>query len=449
MLVEPSHLQNEPPPVSAEQIRFEESPGVFRKKSRKNDGPGVFAKLLAGLIAKKAGPPAAAGETGGAVQSGDIQRKQARKESLRPGNRGTAGAEDLLFRFPGGEASGEAALPEKQEVARDETIPPGTEGFPAWNGPRLSLTKTGTDVTEADAAEVNAAETGVPDAGAEAAPAEPAGSFAALRGGSPEKIRDTPEINVPFLRREDPDPSVQGEIQSEIHSAAFRAEDRGIPAENPGEARKNGRRDRSVLEVRDFRTRPETGAGSWEVRPGPAEDIRDRPGLTPDLRHSFGEPGLSPDSPEGPESFEQLLARELRGDLSGDIVKQAAVVLRDGEGTIRLSLKPESLGKVKIHLEMAENKISGHIFVETEEALRAFEQEIHTLEQSFRDSGFEASLSAALDYRDGGRRWKEETAGPFFSERFAASAYEGGADPGITEASGGYDPGLPAVNMLV
>ncbi|MDR1307990.1 MAG: flagellar hook-length control protein FliK [Treponema sp.] len=447
MLVEPTHIQNEDRPVSAEQTRFEESPGVFRKRGRKNDGLEVFAKLLAGLAAKKAGSPAGR-ETvqGEGLQTKGIQKKQAGKERARNGNRGIAGAETLLFRFPGQKTPGEAEAADKHEFPGGETVPPGAERMPT-SDLRLSVTKADADVGEPDAPGADAA---VPVL------EEPAAFLAALRGGSPEKIRDMPETNVPFLRREDPDPSVQGEVQGEVHPAVFRAEDRGIPesAENRGEARKSGRRDRPVLEIRDLRTRPGTGAGEDRAGPGPGpvEDIRDSAGLTLDPRPSSGEPGLSPDSPEGPgENFGQLLARELRGDLSGDIVKQAAVVLRDGEGTIRLSLKPESLGKVKIHLEMAENKISGHIFVETEEALRAFEQEIHTLEQSFRDSGFEASLSAALDYRNGGRRWKEETASPFFSERFAASAYEGGADQGITEASGGYGSGLElsAVNMLV
>jgi len=121
-------------------------------------------------------------------------------------------------------------------------------------------------------------------------------------------------------------------------------------------------------------------------------------------------------------------------------------VLRDGgEGTIKLSLRPESLGKVKIQLEMSENKILGQIIVESEEALRAFEQEIHTLEQSFKDSGFEASLSAALDYKNDGQRWKENEARPFFSGRFAASYEETNSILGET---GEFDHGLSAVNML-
>jgi flagellar hook-length control protein FliK len=209
------------------------------------------------------------------------------------------------------------------------------------------------------------------------------------------------------------------------------------------------------VEVQDLRTQTGDEAGTIAQRGlKVTEEIRNssEKEIIVELR-SMGEgdektPETVQKVPTGTDSsFEQLLARELRGDLSTDIVRQAAIVLRDGgEGTIRLSLKPESLGKVKIHLEIAENRILGHIFVDNEEALRAFEQEIHTLEQSFRDSGFEASLNAALDYQDGKQRWKENEVQPFFSERFAASYEESSS----MEYSGGFNAGfgINAINVL-
>jgi flagellar hook-length control protein FliK len=98
------------------------------------------------------------------------------------------------------------------------------------------------------------------------------------------------------------------------------------------------------------------------------------------------------------KSLENFLARELHQNLNGDIVRQAQVMLRDGgEGTIRLALHPASLGNVKIHLELAGNKITGKIIVESAEALHAFERELASLEEAFRASGFEgASLDTAL-----------------------------------------------------
>jgi flagellar hook-length control protein FliK len=137
-------------------------------------------------------------------------------------------------------------------------------------------------------------------------------------------------------------------------------------------------------------------------------------------------------------SFETFLARELQQNLNGDIVRQAQVLLREGgEGTIRLSLKPESLGKVKIHLEMAENKITGKIVVESGEALRAFEHEMDALKQTFCSEGFDgASLNLELaehegpqgnegGWRPGGERVSTETASSRYDENAGGSVYFG------------------------
>ena len=127
-------------------------------------------------------------------------------------------------------------------------------------------------------------------------------------------------------------------------------------------------------------------------------------------------------------AFEDLLARELHQNFNNDIVRHASMILRDdNKGTIRLALKPDSLGNVKIRLEMAENKITGHIIVESEEALRAFEREIHSLEQAFKESGFtDASLNMSLAADGNGaeqfRQWAQ--AMPLLPESEAAARYD-------------------------
>jgi hypothetical protein len=164
---------------------------------------------------------------------------------------------------------------------------------------------------------------------------------------------------------------------------------------------RNKKKERPALEVEDLRTAP-AGSGR-ETDQASLQGQRSLSGgreteLTVELRgrETVSEKGGREAGPGSAGAFENLLARELEQDLSAGIVREARFVLRDGnEGTIRLSLKPEFLGNVKIRLEMAENKITGHVVVESEEALRAFEREIHTLEQAFRDSGFEG---AELDF---------------------------------------------------
>ncbi|GMO38904.1 MAG: hypothetical protein Ta2F_15300 [Termitinemataceae bacterium] len=140
-------------------------------------------------------------------------------------------------------------------------------------------------------------------------------------------------------------------------------------------------------------------------------------------------------------SAESFLARELHQNLNGDIVRQASVVLREGgAGTIRLALKPESLGQVKIHLEMTDNKVTGKIVVESEEALRAFQQELKSLEESFKEGGFDtASLDLQLADGKAGQNNSEEARN--MAEHLASTAryYEAQVDNETATGNAGLD----------
>jgi flagellar hook-length control protein FliK len=131
-----------------------------------------------------------------------------------------------------------------------------------------------------------------------------------------------------------------------------------------------------------------------------------------------------------------LLAQQLNGNLGTDIVRHASMVLRDGgTGLIRLNLKPEILGNVKIRLEMADNKVRGHIIVESDAALRAFQQEMKSLVEAFRDNGF-AGSNIEFDVRQdnaqqGGRGNEANEKQPYFSERLTAMAASKSYDAGI------------------
>ena len=139
-------------------------------------------------------------------------------------------------------------------------------------------------------------------------------------------------------------------------------------------------------------------------------------------------------------SLENFLARELHQNLNGDIVRQASVMLREGgAGTIRLSLKPESLGNVKIMLEMSENKIQGHITVESNEAMRAFTQELKALEQTFRDNGYEnASLTLDQHEQNSAQNGETNENAPFFvADKASGQKYEENTT-GIVRITGDY-----------
>jgi len=209
--------------------------------------------------------------------------------------------------------------------------------------------------------------------------------------------------------------------------------------EQPGkleEFRNRSRKDKVNIEVRDFRTNNnpdgtqtrtfsivETAAGRNHGQNAVQEvtlDLRlPDQGQSSQLQNSW--------EVKSSNSLENMLARELHQNFNGDIVRHASMALRDGgSGTIKIALYPETLGHVKIHLEMTENKITGRIVVESEEALNAFRKELSALEQAFKDSGYaNADLNLSLT-ADGSSEQEQNFDESSFSSRMAASCYEEG-----------------------
>jgi hypothetical protein len=214
--------------------------------------------------------------------------------------------------------------------------------------------------------------------------------------------------------------------------------------ESPGrldELRSRSRRDRVTFEVRDMRTGETNAVNNAQTRSYTVTEtaagrvhgetpVRE---ITLELRlpdQHNGSTGQSTaqttwEAKAGGTAIENMLARELHQNFNGDIVRHASMALHDGgEGTIKITLKPESLGNVKIRLEMTENKITGHIVVESKEALNAFRKEIASLEQAFRDSGFtnaDLNLSLTADGRNA-QDWEQEPGS--FTPQMIASRYD-------------------------
>jgi len=203
------------------------------------------------------------------------------------------------------------------------------------------------------------------------------------------------------------------------------------------ELRSRSRRDKFYFDVRDQRTMTDISHNtqrsffSVDAAAGRLTDasVKD---ITFELRlpdyNNAGQTAQTTWEAKASNAMENMLARELHQNLNGDIVRHASVALRDGgESIIRLNLKPESLGNVKIRLEMTDNKITGYILVESEEALNAFKKELTSLEQAFKDAGFnDANLDLSL--ADDGRNAQDNAQNELdkaFMLQMAASGYEG------------------------
>ena len=111
------------------------------------------------------------------------------------------------------------------------------------------------------------------------------------------------------------------------------------------------------------------------------------------------EPGIR----QTDRSAAEALTRKLDGQAGGEIVRQVKVVLSRAEaGEIRISLRPENLGRVRVNIEMKDNRLTGRIFVESAAAREAFRANLDGLQTKLVESGFNAAdLELSWDERSG------------------------------------------------
>lgn len=103
------------------------------------------------------------------------------------------------------------------------------------------------------------------------------------------------------------------------------------------------------------------------------------------------------------------LLHELRSKMNGEIVKQSSIILKDQDsGEIRLILKPERLGTVRIRIHLQDNHIAGRIIVDNNSVREVFERNLADLERSFREQGFSTGgLDVSVGSNGGGKRDNE------------------------------------------
>ena len=96
---------------------------------------------------------------------------------------------------------------------------------------------------------------------------------------------------------------------------------------------------------------------------------------------SIFEQGKEISSPAGRQAVEKF-----QEALRNEVVKQSTFVLKDnGGGELRLVLKPESLGRVRINLNMNNNHIAGRIIVENSSVQEMFESNLQNLHEAFKN----------------------------------------------------------------
>ncbi len=132
-------------------------------------------------------------------------------------------------------------------------------------------------------------------------------------------------------------------------------------------------------------------------------------------------------------NFQAMLTQQLQHN-APDFVKAGTVVLKDNnQGTINMILKPESLGNVKVKLNLSDKVITGEITVHSQEAYDAFKESIGSLKAAFQQSGFETAgfeLSLASDgsnqnHGSAGKEEQQNAGYQFYSDQVYGELVEG------------------------
>jgi len=463
------------PPGESSGIReTREQGGESPHKPKAGSRLGVFAQILSGLRKTGAGEKAADDKKPGTLSktsnSDTLQSVQKGKNKIGKGlsNAEKAGETEpeLQLQEAGLSVQEKNTLLTAGYLAgefTDENLELADKGLSADSVVSLGRLNGG-ETTEAEAVQVE-------QAGFETAPGkqpekasainEELGEGLKLSNASPEKPAEKAKNRYGIAPRVEAEAA---QTQAGIQQAEVK---KTIIGEKDGrsrldEARNRDKRRGSAVEVRDFRSQgTETVQKDGPVQVKAVAESRTGDSLTKEITLELRLPNQGQQNQsaqtswetKATQAFEDILARELHQNLNNDIVRHASVVLRDAsEGTIRLALKPESLGNVKIRLEMAENKITGHITVESEEALRAFEREITSLEKAFVESGFEgANLEMSLASGGGGaEQWQEMGVDQSLARLIAASHYDAAAAEWaeIPAAPDYYYQGTGSINVL-
>ena len=130
-----------------------------------------------------------------------------------------------------------------------------------------------------------------------------------------------------------------------------------------------------------------------------------------------------------------------------EFVKAGSILLRDNNsGTINMTMKPESLGNVKISLELSDKVIAGQITVNSREAYEAFRQNLDTLKNAFQQSGFDSAAftlnltdnSATSAFAQGGQQGQTGAEQFMSNKTYGNFASNGEGSSNVTETNTAY-----------
>jgi flagellar hook-length control protein FliK len=333
----------------------------------------MIEKMIAGtregaLDAKTASNANMAGRGAGDVVPGE------ENTLIKPG----AGKKNTLASMKKGTKSAEIALPAQEKaVNKDQILAETTSSISKQ--PKIPGSGLKKDLTEAALTEKPVPEEGTP------------------KNGSDDNKIDTSMVAV-SLKTE----ALPAKVKPDVARFEIaQKDDRSAKIE--GAAEKTERKDKkSFISVRDNRRDADAAYVARESESPLVKTTEIRDDNSADMSIAFrpsehtstaGENTRMIERKEGEgQNFASMLSQELKNN-AADFVKTGQIVLRENNtGTIRLTLHPESLGNVRISLELSDDKkISGKIVVSSQEAYDAFNENLSGLSDAFVEGGFESA----------------------------------------------------------
>jgi flagellar hook-length control protein FliK len=127
------------------------------------------------------------------------------------------------------------------------------------------------------------------------------------------------------------------------------------------------------------------------------------------LRGASDNPAMTAERVQASRGGDSL--RSFQERVVPEMVRQIGIILKEGNtGEIRLVLRPEHLGQVRVRLSLGESSLEGRIVVENNSVKELLEAGLDSLKNALRQEGFQ---TASLDVSVGNHRsWEEAAATP-------------------------------------
>ena len=134
-------------------------------------------------------------------------------------------------------------------------------------------------------------------------------------------------------------------------------------------------------------------------------------------------------------SHAQTPLERLREMAGSELVRATSLVLKDGGGEIRLVLKPESLGSVRIRMNVVDNAIEGRIIVDSSAVKHVFDGSMDALRRALTAEGFQmGSLQVSVGGQNSDTEGRQQRDQAPTVRRITAQGFERNV-PGVESVS--------------